>query len=182
MIDRVLRKQVLKKCRADFLKAFGKPWRYKWARLLGPSSQTDRAARIVAAKLRDVLREVETFAQTSKLASVAALRRWAQAAGPLPPQRPDRTRTELVRVLDMRNLFGLPARQDGSPRFLKPRELAIVSLLAGNWPSPPREHPKSRQPTKPVDVIDAEHRAIAQTLRRQGRKAPMEGYKLTRGR
>lgn len=41
-------------------------------------------------------------------------------------------RARLVRILDDFNIFGLPENPDGSSRFLTAREMALVSLLAGN--------------------------------------------------
>ncbi len=49
-----------------------------------------------------------------------------------PPNRAPRAR--LIRILDDFNVLGLAEAPDGSSRFLTVREMALVSLLAGNRP------------------------------------------------
>ena len=44
-------------------------------------------------------------------------------------------RATLALVLDQFNIFGLPPNPSGQSRFFTAREMAVISLLAGNWPA-----------------------------------------------
>ena len=93
--------------------------------------------------------------------------------GPHGLGRKNKDRARLVKVLDespqwLRGGFPFPPREDGSTSLLDVSEMAIVSLLAGNWPSVSGEQTVQW-------VLDREERAIHLAIRRYGQPGERGG-------
>jgi hypothetical protein len=82
------------------------------------------------------------------------------------------SRARFVRMLDFENQLALPARADGSARFLSVSELTWISILAGNWPPAGRRR-------RPDAVVRAERELIKKSLFRYGQR-PAEALGVVR--
>lgn len=76
--------------------------------------------------------------------------------------RPREPRAELVLCLEEWNILGLPPAADGQSWMLTTWQMAIVSILAGNFPE------GLGAAAKAVDVVRAEERRIRLTIKRYG--------------
>ena len=75
-------------------------------------------------------------------------------------------RSRLVTLLEYENVLCLPARADGSPRWLSVQELTWISLLAGNWP----DAAPAETAAGPEEVLRAERTLIKEARDRHGQK------------
>jgi hypothetical protein len=158
-------------CRQGFQRRLGTPfpWSDERALAFGARIAHEHEARKVLDDLRRSLGAAVAFVEgvdgqptptTSVLATLVS------RIGPLPRASVQvlSGRSELARLLDTYNLFGLPTREDGSSRFLTDRELALVSLLVGN-------RPQGLGGMVTVGgVVEAERKACGHALERHGAK------------
>lgn len=173
-----LRQLVRALCEREYLERIGKAWDERFHWLGKGSNEAEKEARAALVRLRSALmdvaavarkpeikrawgravhslrdlveRDVKRMLQTGALRNASDLglrHRW----GPLREGR-----AQLVHVLDRYDVLGLTPYEGGPSRFLTLRELAIVSLLVGNWPALP-EGPLNYTP---ADVIEEETKRI----------------------
>jgi hypothetical protein len=112
------------------------------------------------------------FAWDPRRASLVLDPPWPPARMPGQRSRPYEARARFVMLFDFENQLSLPARPDGSTRFLTLTELTWISLLAGNWP-------RAGGRRTPDAVVQAERLTIKQALKRYGQR-PAEWLKAKR--
>lgn len=175
-------------CLDKFERRFRKPWNPGWESLLRGSDapgQTERRARALHEKLRGTMVDVVTFAKQGDWGGGCAqfLRWWApQFLEPLlthasmqpglkwigDPKLDARPR--LVDLLENIDLF----RSDRRPSALDAKDYAIVSLLAGNWPTT-KTTPMPERGLKVADILEAEAATFARHIRVYGRNLARRG-------
>jgi hypothetical protein len=180
-----LREATIAECARRFEKAFGRPWEVppSLVAVVPPAHVRDleEEARRARAKLKHAVLEVAALAAQASSAPdtfSGAWGDWTQVSRELaelvqrppwkgvefavagPPMPAVNARTNLVNILDDYDIFNIGRR-------LKAREIALVSLLLGNWP-------KADGVGKPSDIIDRESNAIRLLLKpKEDRRAQL---------
>jgi hypothetical protein len=208
--ETVLWARVLRECAKEFERTFGVPWNPHLKGLGKRDLTIEREARDVYQRLRNALKDAMDFVRranekvaepgTTPLARLQGgpaartlMDHVPERIGPLARQtwlnsppwpRPLPDRAQLVTILDNHDLFHIPSRPDGASRFMNDREMALVSLLAGNRPK------LSAGPLAytPAEVIKLEVTYMRPLLKKHGRngitdddRGPLAGTRSRRG-